>query len=269
MKGVKTATYFRLTPGMDPEERLEEAALWKAMYDEFGSDIEPLEGNAEVTGNIYGRLRRHQTTGELSYWTDPAFLAECRREFHVCDFSEAQSVIDQIHARGKDAFVKATRAKFWLDIVPRGKALVSVMDGMEYSFIDGGPKLMVQEFVTMRYEWRFFVVGRKFVTDTPNAAHLTPIDYPCHMAFQTPQSKKGASFCHADKIRTRLLDVAERVAASMKTEDAVIDCAEINGVPGCVELNPMIIGQVGLFASDVRALARACKQSHPRLAIPA
>ncbi len=52
----------------------------------------------------------------------------------------------------------------------------------------------------------------------------------------------------------------------MATEDAVIDCALINGVPGCVELNPMVPGQVGLFAADVRALAQAIYYVHPRLA---
>src|SRR5690606_38164588 len=86
--------------------------------------------------------------------------------------------ISILHDRGVDGFVKSTQDKHWVGRIPIGVSLYEAMDGMAYSFIDGGPKLVVQEFIPMKYEHRFFVVDRRIATDSPVQTRLTPIDHP-------------------------------------------------------------------------------------------
>lgn len=247
---------FRLTENLDPEERLEEAALWKAMHDVYGAKIEAVtEGDAD-----YGRGRRLnpfsgqcERSAELAYWNDPAFLKHTGRRFWVGQWEEAEAQVQALHADGLGAFIKSTRAKDWITRVPVGQSLSDAADAMAYSYIDGGPAIMVQELATVRYEHRFFVIERRVVTSSPNAAHLTPLDYPQTFDFETPHDHRPSLFA----ARGFLLGVADDIARNMATPDAVIDCALINGEPACVEINPMIVGGVGLFACDVRALASA------------
>lgn len=256
MEAVAT---FRLTEGVDPEERLEEAALWKAMHDAFGGRIAPVTGAAEDSPGlkVYGRPRRYDGARPLPYWSDPAFLRETRRAFRFCGIEDVSAVVGELHAVGLGAFIKSTRDKHAIFRVPVGSDPRDVIGDFAYSFIDGGPALMVQALCEMTYEWRFFCVGRKIVTHSPNAVHLTPLDFGRAVAYRTPADKTSSG--GPSWIEARLRPVAERIAADMATEDAVIDCALINGEPGCVELNPMIVGGVGLFACDVRALAIAIR----------
>lgn len=247
--------YFRFSGTMDPEERLEEAALWKALHDLLEARIEPLApGSVGVHGvPVIGRPRRCEETAELRYWEDPAFLDHCGRPFTVCRFEDGlRGAVEALHAAGLGAFVKSTRAKHFIARIPVGTSIQEAFGDMAFSFIDG-PALMVQELCQVRYEHRFFVVARKVVTHTPNAAHLTPLDAPGCFSFETPADREPSLFYAGGFLR----GVAEQVARRMRTPDAVIDCALINGKPAVVELNPMILGGVGLFACDVRRLAVA------------
>jgi len=230
---------FRLTDNVDPEERLEEAALWKAMHDEYGSEIRPVKGDAPTT---FGRLRKR--SGEtLRYWTDPAFLTHCRRSFTVCDFAEVQKAVMGLHRAGLGAFLKSTRDKHWIGRVPLGADVQQVIGEMAFSFIDGGPQLMVQELCRIDNEHRFFVIGRNVVTHSRNSPELTPLDYDVAR--------------HV--VRPAYMALARKVAAEMREPHAVVDIGDINGEPGVVEFNPLHLGSVGLFACDVRALARASR----------
>jgi len=243
---------YRLTDNLDPEERLEEAALWKAMHDRFGDAIVPVTGDVHAD---YGRLRRQDTKPGMPYWNDPAFLREARRSFVTMPYDDAKSEVARLHNLGQSAFVKSTRDKHAIFRCPVGTSLSEAMGDFVYSFIDGGPALMVQEMVEMTYEWRFFVMDRRIVTDSTNHPDLTPLNFPCRVAYRTTEGHESCGV--GGFMRQPLFDVAQRIAASMATPTAVIDCAYINGNAGCVELNPLHLGNVGLFACDVRALADA------------
>ncbi len=258
---------FRLTENTDPEERLEEAALWKAMYDEYGAEgIVAVRAHDEAPEGlpVFGRTPKfpvpcaNPVSARLEYWNDPAFLAACCREFHVAPFESAEAIVRSLQARGKGAFIKSTSLKHFTATIRLGEDFREKVGVMAYSFIDGGPALMVQELVEVEYEYRYFVIDGQIVAFSPNMTSLTPIDYPLPpcTVFRTPDSR-------ALEIRPDIVTALDRVAAelatSMATPHACIDVGLINGVPGAVEMNPMQIGQVGLFASSVRALARASK----------
>jgi hypothetical protein len=243
-----TALTFRLTDNVDPEERIEEAALWKAMHDEYGEEIAPVTGDVPAT---FGRLRRNESEEIFDYWNDPAFLLRANRSFVTVSIDGVDAAVATLHAVGVDAFIKSTRMKHAIFRVPVGRSWSSVCGEMIYSFIDGGPELMVQEFCQIDDEHRFFCIDRKLVTVSRNSPELTPLDYPMK------------SIVVGDDRLRELTRVAATIAREMRTPHAVIDVAFINGRAGAVELNPMRLGMVGLFASDVRALAKASRYLAP------
>jgi hypothetical protein len=256
---------FRLTDNTDPEERLEEAALWKAMYDHYGEDGIVAIRDLSLAPDglpVFGRTPKfpapsaNPVSEKLEYWTDPAFLAACRREFHCVPFEEAEAVVKGLQARGKGAFIKSTSLKHFTAIVDPDGDFREKVGVMAFSFIDGGPPLMVQELAKIEYEHRYFAIDGRIVTSSPNMTSLTPIDYPlgAGTVYRTPQTSEREN---RPDIVHALDRLAAHVASSMATPHACIDVAMINGGPGIVELNPMQIGQTGLFACDVRALARA------------
>jgi len=240
---------FRLVENLDPEERLEEAALWKAMHDEYGDGIVPLTDDEDTEHVAFGRMGRsvrNYVSDNLAYWDDPAFLRHAQRRFCVVDFDGLENAISDLHAAGFGAFVKSTRSKHYIVKIPVGTTVADAMDAMAYSFMDGGPRLMVQQLIEPTYETRFFCIGREIVTSSPICASLTPLDFP-----YSPYPQK---IC--DALRT----VARDIASAMQTPHASIDCAMTDGKPGVIELNPMILGNLGLYACDVRALARASRK---------
>lgn len=254
---------FRLTSNKDPEERLEEAALWKAMVDHYGPErIAAIGPEDEIPDDAvyFGRDRvipdrRNPVSARLDYWEDPAFLTHCRRDFAVCDLSDAGIAVDELHKRGKGAFLKSTRPKHFAARIPVGTTFREAMGDMAYSFVDG-PALMVQELVEMTYEYRFFVIGRKLVASSPVHFPLTPLDFPLPpgRAWRTPTAMNPE---YVPKLVMELRSLAERTAGEMRPQHAVIDVAMVSGAPAIIEFNPLRLGHVGLFACDVRALAAA------------
>jgi hypothetical protein len=253
---------FRLSDNTDPEERLEEAALWKAMKDLYGDRISAVtpEHPAGDDWIMFGRGARFDTGQEpvssrLDYWTDPAFLENCGREFSVVPYEGLRAAVADLHARGIGAFVKSTRMKHFVCRIPVGADVDDEIGPMAFSFMDGGPALMVQALAELKYEHRFFVVGRRIVTDSPVMVALTPLDWreSVGMAYETPTG--GRRRMNPDFEGYYAL--AERVIADMVPEHVVIDIALIDGEPAVIEMNPMQLGQVGLYASSVRDLAVA------------
>lgn len=239
--------FFRLTDNADPEERFEEAALWKAMHDEYGDEITVLPDASKPSvcfGRMGSKVRNH-VSDDLPYWNDPAFLRHTQRRFVVVAWDGLRKAVDKLHADGLGAFIKSTRSKHCIIRVPVGTRLDDAMGAMAYSFMDGGPDLMVQQLIVPTYERRFFCIGREIVTESPIDPLLTPIDFP------SPSQPLA--------VVSALNRIAEEIAGTMQTPHASIDCALIDGKPGVIELNPMILGNLGLYACDVRALARASR----------
>ena len=238
---------FRLTGNTDPEERLEEAAMWKAMKDVHGDLICAVPPGVAAPSDwiLFGRGRdtgQEPVSSALRYWLDPAFVGNCGRRFDVVAFDELAAAVERLHADGHGAFLKSTRAKHWIARVSVGADLREVVGDMAYSFMDGGPEIMVQEECDIRFEYRCFVVDREIVTFTPIEHSLTPA---------------GGRRRFSEEIAESHMDLARSVASRIKARDAVIDVGLVNGKSAVVELNPMQIGQVGLYASSVRALANA------------
>nr|WP_250807837.1 ATP-grasp domain-containing protein [Neorhizobium tomejilense] len=256
---------FRLTDILDPEERLEEAALFKAISDHYGRDAvlafrgdECPDPDLPVFGrNMPAYVRNsNPVPPRLDYWDDAAFLSYVRREFYAVPFDQAEAVVNDMLARGKEVFVKSARQKHFKMVVRQGENFCEKIGDMAYSFIDDGPLMLAQEFAHVEYEHRFFVIDRNVVTHSPNMSDLTPIDHPLPFGtvYRTPASA-------APEVNTFVVSELERLAMSVAEEmdypHACVDVAFINGNPGVVEFNPMQLGHLGLFACDVRALARA------------
>jgi hypothetical protein len=259
---------YRLYNTMDPEERLEEAVMWKALHDVHGDNIEALMPDADpIPGTVFlGRAKKFEILGKevdgigmrpVRYWKDPAFLENCGRQFTTCDLKGAEEEVDRLHSEGKDAFVKAMRDKFYASKVPMGTSLAHHLEDLVYSFIDMGECLMVQEAVPMEFEQRFLFVEGELITSSPVQWSLTPAARlePNHL-FRFPNSKTSEHRPDLD-----LSDFAKEVAQATDHPVVGIDCA-INadtGKPLVIEFNPLQVGQMGLYACDPWAIAEATK----------
>lgn len=265
--GGDKVVYYRLSNNEDPEERLEDAALWKAMKDEYGDDIGLLRQDEDIPrGKImFGRTRRgemYSSSGNatMNYWSDPEFLGNCEREFYLCDFNSALRMIDDLHARGKGAFVKATDRKLYTQSISVGLDAAKAIGDMAYSFMDRPPSIMVQELCDIEFEQRFIFIDRELAASSPVAWHLTPLDWvDPNFFWRTPNSKE-AELAPEKNLR----EFAKGVARECQFSNVNIDCAFINGKPGVVEFNDCHLGQLGLYACNVRALAKASRKLIPK-----
>lgn len=268
---------YRLSDTDDPEERLEDACMAKALRDEWGDELTILPPDAAAPdGKVpWGRLRRSErpVPPSFPYWDDPGFLATCGRRVEVGDLDRARAVVGEIHARGADAFAKAARDKYWCGHVPLGTTLADALGDVAIGVAGHGIDLIVQERLTMTHERRFLFVGGLLVTSSPVAWHLTPLDRERLRAtdgFRTPRDPwedverepddapletAWAAF-DASPLDTICVDVA-RVDAGTDDERCVT-----------VEFNPLEIGRTGLYACDPRALARATRRMPPASTIP-
>lgn len=254
---------FRLTENTDPEERLEEAALWKALKDRYGDRISAVREGEDGGDDwvMFGRVPRFDTGREpvasnLRYWEDLSFLAHCERSFEIVDWEGLRPAVARLHAQGKGAFVKSTRMKHFVCRIPLGVNTDREMGAMAFSFMDGGPQLMVQSLVDMRFECRFFVIGREIITCSTVMHSLTPMDHTRERGYLYERPDGGARIRNVSLLGEYHM-LVRAVAQKMLPEHAVIDVALIDGKPGVIEMNPMQLGQVGLYACDVYALAEA------------
>lgn len=260
--------YYRLSETTDPEERLEDAALWKAIHDTFADEITLLPSDAKVPddGYLLGRGKRNEVihppkliiNENMPYWTDNAFLSNCRRMFKVMTWNDAIEEVGRLHRDGRGAFLKATDTKSMVAKLPVGCDVFEETGAWAYSFIDRPPCVMVQELVDMKYERRFVVIDRQIVTQSPIAVHLTPLDYSViNLHYGTPLALTKP--VRAPGLTQEMTDFVEGIAKTMKPDHAIIDVALINGEIGIVEFNAARIGQFGLYACDPYGIARAVK----------
>jgi len=253
--------------------------MWKAMHDTFGDGITliPSASRAPGEGVIFGRTKRFEDTRafvgrrNLNYGRDPGFQWGISRRFETCDLARAEELVAELHDAGKDAFVKAVEQKLLTTKVSRGTALHDALGDMIWSFIDKPNALMVQEFVEMRNERRFVVIGGEIVTHSAVAFHLTPIDRS-RLAAETGHAVEDLHFTTPTS-RTPVLDwmltrkmenFVATVAEKSAMENVIIDVAELqDGSIEVIEFNPCQPGMFGLFACDPHAVAQASRHFLP------
>jgi hypothetical protein len=271
-----TSCYYRLSETKDPEERLEDAALAKALHDVLGPDLTILAPDQDLPehglhlGRSRGRFSLSNnglSPANIPYWEDPAFLRHTTREWGLYDLEEAEAQVDALHKSGRDAVVKSTlSAKHMVTGVRRGTGLAEALDAMVYSFIDRGPCLLVQEAVPMRYERRFLIMNREVVTQSAVGSHLTPMsrfrepapgqDFE-DLHLLTPGSR---TLSHLPGLTARMTEVAREIAETSGFEHVCVDLCLIGedperGVIEPIEYNPMQPGMVGLFGCDPYRIA--------------
>lgn len=270
--------YYRLTDTTDPEERLEDAALYKALHDVYGRGLTlvPQDADAPKDGLLLGRGRVSEfhtdnllSPPNLPYWKDPAFTEHISRSFIITDLEGAEKEVKRLHADGKDAFLKSTRQKHFVGRINTDQSFYEEMDGIIYSFIDRKDCLMVQEAVDMQYEHRFLVMNGKVVTHSPVAWHLTPMSREWirsetqmnvgDIHYQNPKTHQAR---YSPKATQRMLQKAQLIADASDTKNLCIDLAILgddleNGQIELIEFNPMQPGGVGLYACDPARIADA------------
>lgn len=281
--------FYRLSNTPDPEERLEDSALAKAMHDVLGPDLTILAPDQDLPehglhlGRSRGRFSSNRNVlspANIPYWEDPAFLRHTSREWGLYDLGEAEAQVAALHGSGRDAFFKSTlSAKHMVERVPQGRSLAEALDAMVYSFIDRGPCLLVQEAVPMRYERRFLILNREVVTQSAVGSHLTPMsrfrepapgqDFE-DLHLLTPHARE---MVHLPGLTERMQHMARRVAETSGFEHLCVDLCLIGedperGLIEPIEFNPMQPGMVGLFGCDPYRIAegvRAHLEANPDL----
>jgi hypothetical protein len=270
--------YYRLTKTDDPEERLEDAVLFKAMHDAFGKGLTmvDMDDPAPMDGLFLGRGKNRELWQKnilaqpgMKYWEDPAFQNGITRSFIVTDLSGAEEEIKRLHAEGKDAFLKSTKQKHFVGRVNQGETIHDALDGMIYSFIDIDNCLMVQEAMDMSFERRFLVMNGKVITQSPVAWHLTPMSRSWiredtgfsveDVHFKTPQSRRPMI---SPDGTARMTAFAQAIADASDNPHLCIDLAIIGDDPSkdpieLIEFNPMQPGAVGLYGCDPKKVAEA------------
>lgn len=267
--------YYRLSETVDPEERLEDASLWKCLSAVYGAGIAivPSRERPPEGAIMFGRGKHFEGSCNymppdlvsLPYWKDPGFLAGISRRFELCDLERAGKVVAELHSEGKDAFVKAADRKLMTVKVPVGTDLEDAIGDYVWSFIDRPSCLMVQEYVEMSFEHRFVVIDRKVVTHSPVQTALTPLSriyaldrgMPIEsLHFPTPLSESAV---HNPALTDEMLDHVGRILPLMDKPHAIVDVAflENDARIETIEFNPLQIGMFGLYACDPRAIAQA------------
>ena len=274
--------YFRPCNTTDPEEDLEDAALFKALHDEFGDGLTILDQKAPIPqdGLFLGRGRRNEhnipnvlSPRNLRYWEDVAFMESISRSFLVTDLEGAEAEVARLHAEGKDAFLKSTEEKLLVARVPRGQALHETLGDMVWSFVDKPDCLMVQEAVKMSYERRLLVMNGKVVTQSPIAFHLTPLSrFSVYdetgfnvedLHYDTPHSREAR---YSPEGTYRMMAFAQDIADRSCFEHFCLDLAILGDNPAkdpieIIEYNPMQPGAVGLFGCSPYKIAAAIREA--------
>jgi hypothetical protein len=280
---------YRLSNTPDPEERLEDAVLAKALNDVLGRDLEILEADAAYPehGLHLGRGKRVEKTevrpltpNMIRYWEDPAFLRHTSRDWGLFDLEGAEAEVARLHESGRDAVVKSTlSSKHMITGVQQGTSLGRALGPMVYSFCDRPPCLLVQERVDMRYERRFLFMDGELLTQSPVGSHLTPMSRVWEpgrgqrfedLHLETPGSR---DLIWSPTLTERMTARALEISATSDHQTFCMDLCLIgedleNGVIEPIEWNPFQPGNVGLYGCDPRRIAegvRAHIEANPDL----
>lgn len=261
--------------GKDPDERLENALLYRALRRRLGRRMPGYAREADIPGSVravFGRaspLRLvsgreqcplaypHPRIHTLPYWEDPAFLAAAGRRIGLFDLPAAAREVAAMHARSEAAFVKATRPKFFARLIEPGTSLIAALDSLSYSLCDASDCLLVQEAVQFEHEYRVFVVAGLAVTGAGCVEALSPAEN--RNRFDTAmETTRGSEIVSAQPdLAAAYRAFAERFAAGRSDLTCTLDLATVDGRIRVIEMNPLQLGRVGLFACDVQALADA------------
>lgn len=275
--------FYRLSNTTDPEERLEDAVLAKALHDVLGSDLTLLDPDAAFPehGLHLGRGKRMEgITGkrpntlsgtEIRYWEDPAFQRHTSRDWGLFDLAGAEAEVARLHESGRDAVVKSTLStKHMITGAPRGTSLADALDAMVFSFCDRPPCLLVQERVDMRFERRFLFLDGELLTQSAVGAHLTPmsrvweagpgVDFEA-LHLETPGSRR---LIHNPALTARMTERAIEIAASSDHQTFCMDLCLLGedaarGRIEPIEWNPFQPGQLGLYGCDPRRIAEGVR----------
>lgn len=279
---------YRLSNTTDPEERLEDAVLAKALHDALGPGLTLLDPEAKFPeGGLHlGRARRNEripsplSPDQIPYWEDPAFLRFTARDWGHYDLEGAEEAVARLHQEGRDAVVKSTLgAKHLVTSVPRGTSLGEALDAMVYSFCDRPPCLLVQERVDMRFERRFLFLDGELLTQSAVGSHLTPMSRVWEagagadfedLHLETPGSRR---LIHNPALTARMTARALEIAAASEHATFCMDLCLIGEDAACgriepIEWNPFQPGQLGLYGCDPRRIAegvRAHLEANPDL----
>ncbi len=264
---------FRPYRGDDREERIESDAAQTALSALLPDRLEIVDDIPIDATHVFGRTpanwwRQPSTLvypapehQKVDYYRWPGFIEHAGRPVTLHDFDGAGARVAELHASGKDAFVKATRDKYYTGIVPAGTALTRHLGDLAYSFMDTPNCLMVQPCVQMTREYRIFVVDGEAVTGAGNVTSHTP-DANISPFNPIISARPSEDVCaHDVEVVETYLAFADEVIPKMPVSTFVLDVAMIEGAPGVVEINPLHLGQVGLFGCDVRRLAHAVLRS--------
>ncbi len=283
-----TLCSYRISATTDPEERLEDAVLAKALHDALGPGLTLLDPEAKFPeGGLHlGRARRNEripsplSPDQIPYWEDPAFLRFTARDWGHYDLEGAEEAVARLHKEGRDAVVKSTLgAKHLVTGVPRGTSLGEALDAMVYSFCDRPPCLLVQERVDMRFERRFLFLDGELLTQSAVGSHLTPMSRVWEagagadfedLHLETPGSRR---LIHNPALTARMTARALEIAAASEHATFCMDLCLIGEDAACgriepIEWNPFQPGQLGLYGCDPRRIAegvRAHLEANPDL----
>lgn len=271
---------FSLLESKDPEERLENAMLWKAMSDVYGDKIHPITADDKVQPGdmIFGmptgrQLRTSGSDVPKDYWNWEPFTSRLSRDFHVCNYEEAQAAVASLNEAGKAPFVKALRDKFYVERGEHGQSLEEILGDMVYSFCDyDTPVLMIQEAVDFSHEYRCIIVDGQVVTGSPVLHAATPAarlmmrgDNPEARLYKSP-SDPISSGKHAGVVVSNMKAIAAEMAQELRLTSGTIDLGLIGGDPGRIEpieINSGLPGRYGLYFADPVKIAEATRSIVP------
>ena len=271
--------FYRIAGKLDPEERLEDAVLAKALHDVLGNDLTFLgpDDAFPEAGLHLGRARRNEripsplSPDHIRYGEVPAFLRFPSRDGGCLALGGAGAEVTRLHEDGRDAVVKSTLgAKHLVLPVPCGVPLGEALDAMVYSFCDRPPCLLVQERVDMRFERRFLFLDGELLTQSAVGTHLTPmsrvweagpgVDFEA-LHLETPGSRR---LIHNPALTARMTARALEIAAASDHATFCMDLCLIGedaarGRIEPIEWNPFQPGQLGLYGCDPRRIAEGVR----------
>ncbi|GAA4034545.1 hypothetical protein GCM10023063_18290 [Arthrobacter methylotrophus] len=259
--------------------------IWLVISTDPGTAVNAGNGETRPAADLqllprYGTQpsRRHQDVDmeqarhAADYYRYEAFLARAGRRFAVCGFglegqgAELGDVLAGWAAEGRRrAFLKSVQIKqfaFPVDL-PEGFDPADgsrlVYDALNYGamYLEGAREsIIAQEFVTMEYEYRVFVVSNTVATAAGCIEEFTPLDNNGYLFDnQLRRHRQAKSPVEAEPaIAGILTDFARNAVDALALEvpaltDYVIDVAlGPGGKPLIVELNSLL--NAGLYASQ-------------------
>lgn len=214
----------------------------------------------------YGMDPRFATARFIdSYYDSPVFQKHAGRPV-VCTtlgeddgrFPDLASVLNELP--GPKAFIKATQSKLATFSTPVPMDTSDLYTQVPMNALDSPGGLLVQPHVTMRYEYRVFVIGHRVVTAAGNIEHHTPFDNTEQLNPVMEHTRGDGNPVAVPKVRAKHLMKADEFTREWaETHTAhcmyVLDLAiGPDGESLVVELNSL--NNAGLFACNEVALFR-------------